>query len=143
MKISFDFDHTLSQPTVQDFARQLAAAGWELWIVTMRFDTKERMERYYRERQELAEDWQGNDDLFQVARQLGIPRRRVIFTNWQWKSRFLARRRFILHVDDCKYLLGEIRKKRLPLRVLNCWNNHRWQKVCLDVLRRWKENHGR
>lgn len=143
MKLSFDFDHTLSQPAVQRFARQLVDEGWELWIVTMRFASQTHLARYQQEQGDTGEAWTGNEDLFQVAKALGIPKRRVIFTNWQWKSRFLARQGFILHVDDCKYLLGEIRKKRLPLKALNCWNNQRWQKVCRDVLRRRKENHGR
>ena len=38
MKVSFDFDGTLSRKDVQEYAKSLVNSGLEVWIVTSRFD---------------------------------------------------------------------------------------------------------
>ena len=37
MKVSFDFDGTLSRKDVQKLAKELVSEGHEVWIVTSRF----------------------------------------------------------------------------------------------------------
>jgi hypothetical protein len=37
-KISFDFDSTLDRKLVQDFAYSLIKRGYEVWILTSRFE---------------------------------------------------------------------------------------------------------
>lgn len=39
MKISFDFDATLSRQVVQDIAKSLIQKGHDVYITTSRFDT--------------------------------------------------------------------------------------------------------
>ena len=67
MKLSFDFDGTLSRKDVQKFAKRLVDEGHEVWIVTSRFDDAEGM----------AQNWNWiptqNQKLFKVAEELGIP----------------------------------------------------------------------
>jgi len=38
MKVSFDFDGTLEQKEVQEYAKQLLEEGIEVWVVTTRWD---------------------------------------------------------------------------------------------------------
>jgi len=40
MKVSFDFDGTLSKKDVQKFAKELVEEGHEVWIVTSRFSNE-------------------------------------------------------------------------------------------------------
>ena len=44
MKVSFDFDSTLSRKDVQSFAKELVDRGLEVWIVTSRFDDESAMQ---------------------------------------------------------------------------------------------------
>jgi len=44
-KVSFDFDSTLSRKDVQDFAKKLVSEGYEVWIVTSRFDDETGMSK--------------------------------------------------------------------------------------------------
>ena len=43
MKVSFDFDGTLSRKDVQNFAKSLVNTGYDVWIVTSRFDDESAM----------------------------------------------------------------------------------------------------
>lgn len=131
LKVSFDFDDTLSRAEVQQFAGYLSGAGHEIWVVTMRFRTREDMVRYH---QDDTRSWEGNDDLFRVARDLGIPESRIVFTNWEWKSVFLQGKGFVWHLDDCGYTLQNLRKNCPDLRAINSWRNSRWRRQCLAAI---------
>jgi hypothetical protein len=39
-KVSFDFDSTLSRDDVQEFASDLIDLGFDVWVVTSRFNDK-------------------------------------------------------------------------------------------------------
>jgi hypothetical protein len=130
-KVSFDFDGVLSRSALQDFARQLLAAGVDVWIVTMRFATHADMARHSDEAQVR---WEGNDDLFAVASRLGIPREKVVFTNGDWKSAAIRKERFVFHLDDCSDTLRHIRTHCRHTRAINCWNTTGWKDTCLERL---------
>ena len=83
MKISMDYDSTLSQPTIQELAKFLIAQKNEVWIVTSRMDKP---------------SW--NRDLFNVANQIGIPKTRIYFTNGDYKWKFFKDKDFKFHFDD-------------------------------------------
>jgi hypothetical protein len=74
MKVSFDFDSTLSRRDVQEFAKQLVISGLEVWIVTSRFDDVTAM----------SKNWHWikgqNQKLFDIAEDCGIK----IFTLLVW-----------------------------------------------------------
>ena len=77
MKVSFDFDSTLSIGVVQDLAEKLIEQGHEVWIVTGRFEVCDSNKNKV-----------NNDDLFEVAETLGISRDNIHFCNmadkWEW-----------------------------------------------------------
>lgn len=84
-KISFDFDGTLSEGNVIDYARELMLDPTvEVHIVTA------RMEGDY------------NDDLFDLAANIGIKEKNIHFTNFEYKgARFFKEHTdYLWHLDD-------------------------------------------
>lgn len=91
MKVSFDFDGTLSEEHVQDYAQELIEQGVEVWVVTTRWDEN------HKHKYELNPTI---DDLWEVVDRLGIPRHRVRFTCMEWKYTYLNGTTFSWHLDD-------------------------------------------
>lgn len=85
LKISFDFDSTLSEKPMQDLCRKFMALGAEVWVVTSRSMTV------------LGKDVD-NDDLYKVTDELNIPRERILFTAYEDKYKFV--KDFDMHFDD-------------------------------------------
>lgn len=95
-KVSFDFDDTLSSGRVQHHARKMKRNGCELWIVTSRLSDEEVCRR-----RDLEEtNW--NNDLFFVAKQLNIPKERIVFCSFSPKYEFFweGNDDFVFHLDD-------------------------------------------
>ena len=83
MKVSFDFDGTLSRKVVQKLAKELVEEGHEVWIVTSRFSNEAVADKgwwWIREQ---------NAKLFEVADECGIKRENIHFTNQQPKILYL------------------------------------------------------
>ncbi len=94
MKVSFDFDSTLSRKSVQKLAKELKREGYDVHIVTSRFEDPMR---YADPRiQEM-----GHRDLFRVCFYANIPRENIHFTNMADKYEFFKRNNdFVFHLDD-------------------------------------------
>ena len=116
MKISFDFDGTLSKSSVQEFAQQLIDLGHEVHIVTSRFEDPKRIVW-------IHEDGRNHDDLFSVAKSLQIPSENIHFTDMADKADFfLLHPEFIWHLDDAFYEIKAMVRskcKTLPISVLS------------------------
>lgn len=91
-KVSFDFDNTLSYKLVQDYAKSLINKGYEVFILTARYN--EMKKSFYVPNPT-------NEDLFEVAKKIGIKERNIIFTNMQDKYTYLKDTDIIFHLDDC------------------------------------------
>lgn len=88
-KISFDFDDTLSKPSVQRFVYALVKEGHDVHIVTSRMSN------------ERAGNSSWNDDLYIVADSVGIPEENIHFCNLSPKDKFFKRNtEFLFHLDD-------------------------------------------
>lgn len=88
-KISFDFDDTLSNVSVQRFAYALVKEGHEVHIVTSRMSN------------ERAGNPSWNDDLYLVAQSVGIPEENIHFCNLSPKDKFFKENEdFLFHLDD-------------------------------------------
>jgi hypothetical protein len=97
MKVSFDFDSTLDNQNIQNFAVKLMNEGFDVHIVTSR-PTHWTMD----------EVWD-NSDLFAVAEVLNIPREKIHFTDYKPKKLFfLQNPDFIFHLDDDHIEIEEI-----------------------------------
>jgi len=101
VKISVDFDGTLSEIDVQMYIKSLINLGVEVWIVTARYDHESKYSA------KMIEDWGiknlrfEHDELFRIADELGIARDHIIFMNMNPKKHFfIDNRDFVFHLDD-------------------------------------------
>lgn len=90
MKISFDFDNTLSKLKLQNICHRLINKNHDVWIVTSRCN-------------EVYGIKYDNNDLFNIAYQLNIPNEKIHFTNACNKDLFLINNRFDIHLDDDRF----------------------------------------
>lgn len=88
--ISFDFDDTLSLPSVQEVARVLISEGYSVVIVTSR--------------KELS----NNSDVYEIAKELDISN--VTFTNHEKKCYYLSTSNVDVHIDNDKIELVAIQR---------------------------------
>ena len=133
MKVSFDFDSTLSRKDVQKFAKQLVDEGHEVWIVTSRFSDEAAKEKKWH--------WiEGqNERLFDVAEECGIKKENIQFTCMESKSYFLEGKGFIFHLDDDDIELMDILEnnrhtgdKCHPVHV----DHFEWKETCQNILKK-------
>lgn len=129
MKVSFDFDSTLSRKDVQGLAKELVNEGHEVWIVTSRFDDETAM----------TKNWHWikgqNQKLFDVADECGIKSENIKFTCMQSKSVFLKSKGFVFHLDDDDIELMEIMEsgdKCFPVHV----DHFEWRETCRNILQK-------
>lgn len=127
MKVSFDFDGTLSMKHIQEFATYLVSLGIEVWIVTSRCDTESALLKgwHWIERQ--------NEELYKVADLCGILRERIKFTEHVDKIEFLEGKGFLFHLDDDVDELWEIVKSGDSCKPVNV-NHFEWRKTCMEAL---------
>lgn len=85
MKVSFDFDSTLSTERMQALCKTFMKLGAEVHITTSRSDV-------------LMGKPVNNEDLFEVSDYLGIPRHNITFTKYEDKYKFV--KDFDMHFDD-------------------------------------------
>ncbi len=96
IRCSFDFDGTLSETHVQDYAQELIERGIEVWIVTSRFENAEKYKDFFGT---PTLDY-SHSDLLEVADRIGISKENIHFTNMVEKSEFLTGKGFVFHLDD-------------------------------------------
>lgn len=121
MKVSFDFDGTLSTFGLQEFAKELISQGIEVWIVTSRYPNKHRHDKL-------------NRDLFKVADKLNIPKERIVFTSWVDKAEyFLENPDFIFHLDD-DFIEIELMEERCQVPGIPVFANVDWKEQALTLL---------
>jgi hypothetical protein len=95
LKIAFDFDDTLTEPFIKEFAKGLILKGHDVWIMTARSDD----DNDYITQIEDFEIITRNADILEVAQELGIPDK-IIFTNFADKSAAFKAHGFDLLFDD-------------------------------------------
>lgn len=119
MKVSFDFDSTLSTRPVQVYASNLIKRGFEVWIVTSRLEPSKAPRPNY------------NDDLFEIANLVGI--KNIKFTNFENKSEFLKDKGFIFHLDDDVIELSFV-KTDTDVTPVSYFKNPNWKKECENAI---------
>jgi hypothetical protein len=133
MKVSFDFDSTLSRKDVQKLAKDLVNEGYEVWIVTSRFSDEAAKNKNWH--------WiEGqNQKLFDVAEDCGIKKENIHFTCMESKSIFLKDKGFLFHLDDDDIELMDILEsnrsnevKCFPVNV----EHFEWKETCKEILRK-------
>jgi hypothetical protein len=127
MKVSFDFDSTLSRKDVQKFAKKLVDIGLEVWIVTSRCATEPA----------LAKGWhwveKQNEELYNVAESCGIKREHIQFTEHVDKIVFLKDKGYVFHLDDDVDELVCIMESRDSCTPLNVGHSS-WEEYCIEEI---------
>jgi hypothetical protein len=85
MKVSFDYDGTLTDYDTMNLAKKFVDEGNEVWITTARPESKEGFANW-------------NNGLMFIAKKLGIPPERVVFSEPLEKWEHL--RGFDIHFDN-------------------------------------------
>lgn len=127
VKVSFDYDFTLSRKDVQEFAKELIDKGIDVWIVTSRTSTEDIISRNW------YWSFNQNEILFQTAEECGISKDNIVFTDHKDKIIFLKGKDFVFHLDDNVNELMEIKKSGdncIPLNV----DHFSWKENCLEIL---------
>ena len=122
--VTFDFDNTLSRSDVQEYAKELIKKGFDVWVLTSRYDDLHK-HRYHLN--------PTNEDLWGVVDLLGIPKHKVRFTCFQPKSNYLDGTNVLWHLDDDQVELESIidlELKTIPISVLD----KNWIDLCNMVL---------
>lgn len=133
MKVSFDFDSTLSRKDVQDFAKSLVQSGVEVWIVTSRIATEPALEKgwWWVEKQ--------NKQLYDIADEVGIKIENIVFTEFVDKINFLKGKNFIFHIDDDVDELMAIKDSKDSCKTVNV-EHFEWLETCKNILQNHLDN---
>ncbi len=123
MKVSFDFDSTLTVEVVEDLAKRLVKEGHEVWIITSRHEFAD-----------LSGNKVDNTELFLLALEIGISKKCIHFCNGKNKSEFLKDKGFLWHLDDDIIELSFIRTDTDVFPVWR-WSGNDWCNQCLDLIR--------
>jgi len=127
IKISIDFDSTLSRKDVQGFVKELVKDGYQIWIVTSRFDTETA----------LKNGWYwvktNNNELYDVAEECGISTHQIKFTCAEDKIKYLEGKGFVLHLDDDAEELMGILESDDDCKPVNV-EHFEWKETIKDIL---------
>ena len=88
MKISFDFDNTLSEDYIQVIAKALVDNGHDVWIMTAR-TSRTRNDLFY-----------NHPDIVKVCNKIGISINKIKITEGSMKWSYYLNGDFDLHFDD-------------------------------------------
>jgi len=122
LKVSFDFDSTLSKIEIQEYALSLIENGIEVHIVTDRFE-------------ETSNCAYSNDYLFDVAKKLGICKDNIHFMNMTDKYKFFIKKTdFIWHLDDDDIAMEFINDETDVMCIHNDITID-WKEICNKVLK--------
>jgi len=92
MKVSFDFDGVLSTPQGKAFARRKINEGDQVYIITARQESTM------------------SKSVYEVAKELGIPRLHVYFTNGKDKWNTIKRLGIDVHYDNNQEQITKIKE---------------------------------
>lgn len=122
VRVSFDYDDTLSEPEILEYAKSLKERGFNIWIVT-------------------ASPPNFNKDVYGTAKELGISKEHVVFTDLEYKSRFIKEISPIFHLDDDNTEIVLIRSYTNTVGIRHSYNPD-WREECENALVGYKDANG-
>ena len=118
MIITIDFDGTLDRKDVQEYVKRIIMDKHDIYILTSRYDDL-HAQNYKLNPQ--------NNDLYEVANWLNIPKHQIIFTNMRSKYEYLFNSIVDIHIENDELEIEEIL--------------HYTKTNCIDVNKKdWIEN---
>lgn len=132
-KVSFDFDETLSKPSIQEYAKQLIQNGVDVCVITSRFSDEKLKLQWEKENNiEIGYDWNDNVDLFEIVDSIGLPRDKVIFTEFKWKYNVIKDIPELLwHLDDSRSEVKRLNENTKTIGIV-CFDS--WKNKCERIL---------
>ena len=125
LKVAIDFDDTLDQEEVQEYASDLIARGIDVWICTARMNN------------EMGNpNW--NNDVWFMCSRIGIPITNTIFTNGSNKSYFLKDSGFLWLLDDMGSNIEDLSKNSKVIPILYVGYNN-WKEKCEKIIKDAKD----
>lgn len=122
MKVSFDFDGTLDREQVQKLALYLLTLDVDVWIHSARFKASD-----------VRPNW--NDDILQVASNIGIPIDNIVLTESYDKSIFLED--FVWHLDDSSSTIKSINENSKCKGIYySQYRDTGWEKKCIKLIKK-------
>lgn len=121
--VTFDFDSTLSRKEVQDYAESLIKKGFDVYVLTSRYD--ELHKHKYRHNPT-------NEDLYKVTDRIGIPRHKIRFTCMHPKSEYLFGTSVLWHLDDDFVEINSINKETETIGISVIGSS--WKRKCNKLL---------
>lgn len=135
IRLAFDFDGSLGQkPHLQEYARELIARGFEVWIVTARFDHPSKYSDEFKLKYFIFNIEDEHKHLFEIADQCGISRDHIKFMNMELKSEFFRDRDFLWHLDDDQFECNDINKTTNTVAI-QC-NSSNWKHKCERLIKK-------
>ena len=134
MKVSIDFDGTLSRKNVQKYAKELIESGIDVWITTARFEKEEDYTEEFCNKYNIISVKEDHKELFTIASSLSIKKENIHFTNRELKYRYLRNKGFIWHLDDDWQELIAIKNNTNETGILVFGNSH-WKDKCNKLLK--------
>lgn len=133
VNLSFDFDGCLSLSSTQKYAKELVDKGYEVHIVTSRYDDIKKYSVEAMNAFGIKDLEREFNELFVVANRIGIKRENIHFTNMEYKCNFFLKNPgFIWHLDDNKEELALIsmNKSTIPVDI----HNNNYVNICNKLL---------
>ena len=128
-KISFDFDSTLDNQHIQEYASHLMSLGYEIHIVTSR---PSRWGQQWKVNGKAYTIWD-NDDLYHIAEILNINRENIHFMGYDNKYKFFENEDFIFHLDDDYTEVDEINEHTKTKGIV--FDDSDWKEKCNELLK--------
>jgi len=122
--VTFDFDNTLSRTDVQEYAKKLIGRGFNVWVLTSRYDDN------HKHRYQINPS---NEDLYKVINALGIPKHKVRFMCMEEKYKYIEHTNIIWHLDDDDAEIFTINEYTKTIGVDVCHDD--WEQQCEKLLR--------
>ena len=132
-KLSFDFDGTIENKHIKEYARQLIEKGHEVWIVTSRYGDDELYKKFFHTTTHVDLT---NNDLWDLAKEIGIPKERIHFTNMEDKWKFLKDKGFLWHIDDDWVENRQILNNCKPTKAVSSFGNPNWRAKCQRLIKK-------
>lgn len=135
LKCSFDFDGTLEHKPIQEYARELMGREEiEVWITTTRFGDDEKYKRFFDTTTNVDLT---NNDLWDIAEDLGIPKERIHFTDMKDKWPYIKEMGFLWHIDDDWVENRQILSNTSTLAI-SSFNSPNWKHKCERIIKKKK-----
>jgi len=127
-KVSFDFDGTLDNKHVQEYAKELIKQNMEVHIVTSRYEDITNYEF------KVPINSQQHADLYLIADKLNIPNSNIHFTNMSDKYLFFIKNEdFLFHLDD-DYIESKLINQNTNVKAVSFIHSN-WKKECNNKIK--------